>query len=218
MQLNNDLSCFNVNEKQCTSLSSLAMSKTSVLVWVFMRIFLGSVFVFLLFYSYQERHWKLPEYPRDIQNDLKSFMSDWCRIRKARVDVDSHIRSCKARLAWSDRLDTSLRTDASQSFISHFETKPAGEFSRFIIDTKTLNGSLKKIGGDTWRIFLRGPSTIAPSVFDMGSGKYEVIFLVVEPGVYKLDIALDYSLCDGYRNPPDNWFVIGEPQSVYILL
>ena len=180
------------------------------LVWTFIRIFLAFVFLFLLFYSYREKNWQTPEYPRHIQKDLESFMSDWCRVRKARIDVETHISSCKNRLDWEDRLDKSFQTDPSKSFISQLDVKPAGEFSHLTINTRTLNGSLKQIGGDTWRIFLRGPSTITPSVFDMGNGKYEVVFLVVEAGIYKLDITLDYSLCNGYRNPPDNWFIIGE--------
>ncbi|PFX34988.1 hypothetical protein AWC38_SpisGene234 [Stylophora pistillata] len=34
----------------------------------------------------------------------------------------------------------------------------------------------------------------------------------MDPGFYKLDITLDYSLCDGYRDPPKNWFIVGNSQ------
>ena len=48
------------------------------------------------------------------------------------------------------------------------------------------------------------------TTFDHGNGTYEFALLVMDPGVYKLDITLDYSLCDGYRDPPKNWFIVGK--------
>lgn len=71
----------------------------------------------------------------------------------------------------------------------------------------TSNRKLKTIGGDSWRVYIRvGPSSIAPVVFDLNNGLYEVLFLVLEPGSYTAQIWLDYTLCDGFRDPPENWF------------
>ena len=38
---------------------------------------------------------------------------------------------------------------------------------------------------------------------------YEVVFLVVEPGDYLAQITLDFTLCDGLREPPVDWFIKG---------
>ncbi|KAJ7374440.1 hypothetical protein OS493_007546 [Desmophyllum pertusum] len=37
----------------------------------------------------------------------------------------------------------------------------------------------------------------------------------MEPGVYKLLICLDYSLCDGFKDPPRDWFIKGNAQGKF---
>lgn len=74
----------------------------------------------------------------------------------------------------------------------------------------TSEGKLKTFGGDSWRVYLRqGPSSLAPVVLDHTNGLYEVLFLVLEPGLYSAQVYLDYTLCDGFRDPPIDWFKIG---------
>lgn len=69
---------------------------------------------------------------------------------------------------------------------------------------------LKTFGGDAWRVYIRqGPSSLAPQVWDHGNGLYEVAFLAMEPGDYSAQITLDFTLCDGLRDPPADWFVKG---------
>ena len=75
---------------------------------------------------------------------------------------------------------------STKSLISFFDIRSAGQFSRFSIQTKTRNGKLKHIGGDSWRVLLLGPATVSPTMFDHGNGT-----------------------CDGYREPPKNWFIVG---------
>ena len=75
----------------------------------------------------------------------------------------------------------------------------------------TSRGSSKTFGGDSWRVYIRkGPSSLAPVVFDLNNGLYEVLFLVLEPGSYTAQVWLDYTLCDGVREPPDDWFIKGK--------
>ena len=52
-------------------------------------------------------------------------------------------------------------------------------------------------------------ATLSADVFDYNNGSYEALALIMDPGVYTLDIRLDYTLCDGLRNPPLEWFQKG---------
>lgn len=85
-----------------------------------------------------------------------------------------------------------------------------GHFSRFYIQSVTKDGRIKTSGGDAWRIYVRqGPASLAPQVWDLNNGMYEVVFLVMEPGTYTAQITLDFTLCDGLREPPVDWFIRG---------
>lgn len=52
-------------------------------------------------------------------------------------------------------------------------------------------------------------------VFDYGNGMYEVLFFVLEFGVYIVNIILDYILCDGFKDFLWDWFMIGKWLSVF---
>ena len=72
------------------------------------------------------------------------------------------------------------------------------------------DGNLKRTGGDSWRVHIRqGPASLSPVVTDNDDGTYEVMFLVLEPGNYSAQVFLDYTLCDGFRDPPEDWFIKG---------
>jgi hypothetical protein len=146
----------------------------------------------------------------DALEDFGIFMKDWCRVRKARTDIETVLGPCRNQIKWSfDR--KGVRTNASTSFISRWALKPAGQFSRFFIQSASSEGSLKTTGGDWWRVLIRSPAaSLRPAVFDLGNGVYEVVFLIVEAGTYHVDITLDYTLCDGFRDPPENWFKLGK--------
>ena len=179
----------------------------------FLKLWLSVAAVQLLYYKYvsNEAHSQKRDHDMRISLSIEEFRESWCRMHRARVDLDSFLKPCFYNISWNGNSpNRELQTDASQSFISLFEIRPAGQFSRFSIQTKTRNGELKLIGGDSWRVLLRGPATVSPTVFDHGNGTYEFLFLAMDPGVYKLDITLDYSLCDGYRDPPKNWFIVGK--------
>ena len=86
-----------------------------------------------------------------------------------------------------------------------------------MIQSVTRNGVLKTSGGDAWRVYIRqGPASLAPQVWDHNNGIYEVVFLVMEPGNYSAQITLDFTLCDGLREPPVDWFIIGEELKVFL--
>lgn len=69
---------------------------------------------------------------------------------------------------------------------------------------------MKFIGGDLWCVLFCGLVMVLFIIFDYGNGIYEFLFLFMDLGVYKLDIILDYSLCDGYCDLLKNWFIVGK--------
>ena len=185
-------------------------------LWFLFRLLLASVAILVGYYRFLENNSlfivRTNRFPEDILDSLREFALKWCKVRRAHRDVETILKPCRD-LSWNPvpfpGRDVANQTDASKSEISLFEIRPAGEFSRFVIQSKTSAGRIKSSGGDFWRILLRGPATISPTVFDLSNGSYEVLFLVVEAGIYSLDVTLDYSLCDGYRDPPKDWFIIG---------
>ena len=150
-----------------------------------------------------------------ILRKLQDFRHEWLRQRRARVDWEDIIKPCADNMAWGlvkDHWEKTNRTNATTSYIIFKDIRPAGEFSKIFIQSKTSDNRTKLIGGDTWRIFVRGPTSVAATVFDHNNGTYEALFLITEPGVYKVIIYLDYSLCDGFKDPPRDWFITGDFQ------
>ncbi|XP_032221804.2 uncharacterized protein LOC116604066 [Nematostella vectensis] len=139
----------------------------------------------------------------------------WCRMQRARVDWKAVVAPCEGNTQWghvTDRWRGEEPTSATTSYISYWDMQPAGEFSRFFIQSQTAEGTAKTVGGDEWRVHLIGPAYLAPTVMDHGNGSYEVLFLAMEHGTYQAKIVLDYSLCNGIRDPPRDWFIIGNMQ------
>ena len=150
-----------------------------------------------------------------ISRRLQDFQHEWLRQRRARLDWKNIIKPCADNMAWGlvkDHWGKSNRSNATTSYIIFQDIRPAGEFSKILIQSKTSDNRTKLIGGDTWRVYLRGPTSIAATVFDHNNGTYEALFLITEPGVYQLMIYLDYSLCDGFKDPPRDWFIMGDAQ------
>ena len=156
---------------------------------------------------------KLPS--SEIKRRMQDFRHEWLRQRRARVDWKNIIKPCADNMAWGLVKNHWGRTNISNATTSDIifkDIRPAGEFSKIFIQSKTSDNRTKLIGGDTWRVFARGPASIAATVFDHNNGTYEALFLITEPGVYKLMIYLDYSLCTGFKDPPRDWFITGDFQ------
>lgn len=159
--------------------------------------------------------WYFPLYLTSTvnRNSLEEFREDWCRVRRVVTDWELLRATCQGNTKFGVNLpgwSMENRTDPRQSFIPIMDIKHAGEFSRFSIQSQTSNGQPKTVGGDDWRVLIWGPSALAPTVIDHGNGTYEVLFLILEPGNYFASIVLDYSMCDGMKNPPDYWFMLGK--------
>ena len=161
----------------------------------------------------EERH----EFSLHEKEFLKRYRTDfetnWCRLRHAKLDWRRYSAPCVEtnwgikNAGWRHK---TLRTCASHSFIAKWDIRPSGEFSRVFIQSKTASNHTKNIGGDSWRIHIKGRSSVSATVFDHNNGVYEAIFLLMEAGLYQIEIYLDYTLCDGFKDPPVDWYKKGK--------
>ena len=147
----------------------------------------------------------------NYRKNVVDFKLNWCKMRMRRYDWKNVIGQCLQNLPWGAKpLDQGLQTQARRSYVKHMEIRPAGFFSKLHIQSVSVRNINKTIGGDSWRVNIRGPSNMAATVFDKNNGLYEAVFLPDEPGSYWAEIVLDYSLCEGFKDPPLDWFMRGK--------
>ncbi|KAK2561129.1 hypothetical protein P5673_016270 [Acropora cervicornis] len=150
-----------------------------------------------------------------IHSRFDDFRRDWFRQHRARVDWKSILKPCINNTQWGlvkKYWGRENRSSARTSQVVYTDIRPAGEFSKIFIQSKTADNRTKLIGGDSWRVHLHGPSSLGATVFDHENGTYEILFLIMEPGNYQVIIYLDFSLCDGLKEPPADWFIKGNSQ------
>lgn len=117
------------------------------------------------------------------------------------------LRPCQSAMKWIHKnYNNSLRTSLSKSKIELF-IKPRGYPSVIKITTKDLAGRVKTYGGDSWLVRIQGKnysSTI--HLKDRLNGRYDGVLNIRQVGGFSLAVNLEYSLCDGLRDPPKSWF------------
>ena len=147
---------------------------------------------------------------QQYNNNQYAFERELCRERWTRLDWQYILRPCLGRTKFgSNQLPSHLATNSRMSRIAKMDIQQAGEYSTLTIQTYDTLGQIKLIGGDTWRVFIFGPSAVQPLVHDMANGLYEIPFLILEPGLYKADIYLEGTLCNQFFDPPLDWFKKG---------
>ena len=147
-----------------------------------------------------------------VHSRFDDFRRDWFRQHRARVDWKSILKPCMNNTQWGlekKYWGKENRSSARTSQVVYQDIRPVGEFSKIFIQSKTEENRTKIIGGDSWRVRLQGPSSLGATVFDHENGTYEILFLIMEPGNYRVMIFLDFSLCDGLKEPPADWFING---------
>ena len=92
---------------------------------------------------------------------------------------------------------------------SGLDLEKTGVFNKLTIQTRTTDGHNKQEGGDTWRVFIRGADRITPSITDLNNGVYETKFIALQPGHYKAEIVLQSTLCEAFKDPPQDWLKRG---------
>ena len=141
------------------------------------------------------------------------FQYHWLRMHQARTDWQAMLKPCSDQVAWGTikkGWGKENRSSAKHSYTTFMDIQPAGQFSRIFIQTRNARGQDKTMGGDFWRVYFTGPANVSAMIFDHQNGTYEAIALLMEPGNYMVRVILDYTLCDGLRDPPKNWFQHGK--------
>ena len=149
----------------------------------------------------------------DYSSAYQHFIRAWCIQRDYRINWERILQSCQHALEWnSNKPYWTIHnvTSAGMSYISFIDIRPVGQFSRFMIQSVAHDGTEKRTGGDFWRVHVKGASSVPVTFVDHNNGTYEILFLVMEDGRYTAEIFLDYTLCDGMKDPPSNWFVNGK--------
>ena len=59
-------------------------------------------------------------------------------------------------------------------------------------------------------MIFHGPDYLAATVFDLQNGSYDALALITNPGYYKVKVMLDYTQCEGLKDPPTEWYVKGK--------
>ena len=146
-----------------------------------------------------------------MNDDEADFLRTWARVQRTQLDVGELLGACKRCMEKNCRnLDPYQKTDVKNSYISKQVIQSSGDFSRVFIKTKNSTGSYRTTGGDGWQVYLKGPSILTASVFDLDNGTYEVVFLPVVPGEYKLYANLIYTACVGIKKPPETHRSLGK--------
>lgn len=182
---------------------------------------IATVIYILLIYLYlrhqakiKARDEKFPmfSYNEEDLSEFVDFMKPWCTQSQSRLDWQAILKPCQDNTIWGKTKPFYTfrnQTSTTKTFINLWEIKPAGQFSRVGIQSVAHDGRNKTFGGDSWRVHIRGATSVSPTVIDHQNGTYEILFLAVFPGHYYIHMVLEYSLCDGYKEPPINWFIKG---------
>lgn len=162
--------------------------------------------------SVQRGHVRIRKSRLGFRESRERFIQYWSLHRSARTDYKRILEPCSLHMEWKANYPGKgpyTISSANNSFVT-LDIQPAGQYSTIKIDTYSRKNTRKRVGGDSWRIHVQGPASVPVVVTDSNNGTYEASFLLVTPGVYSAEIYLDYTLCDGYKDPPVGWFVKGE--------
>ena len=169
-----------------------------------------SILIFISFITCFDAEKHFENERLNYRKNVIDFKFAWCQMRMHRYEWKNLIGHCLTQVSWDAKpLDKKLQTRASKSYVKKLDIKPVGFFSKIYIQSVSVKNENKTIGGDSWRVDIRGPSNMAATVYDKNNGVYEAVFLPEEPGLYRAEITLDYSLCKGFKDPPVDWFMRG---------
>ncbi|XP_057302703.1 uncharacterized protein LOC130636872 [Hydractinia symbiolongicarpus] len=119
-------------------------------------------------------------------------------------------KPCLGNMLWKERKQNKQypRTDFDNTQV--FLTSDDLRGSVTINILTYANGERKHVGGDFWWMEIHGNNSMYSYIRDNADGTYEARFQLPEPGRYEIDLTLEFSQCDGLRDPPEWWFRNGD--------
>ena len=84
--------------------------------------------------------------------------------------------------------------------------RPIGFPSFIRIITRDKDGNNKHEGGDGWKVIVTGAARVNVAMRDEMNGSYVGYFMLPTVGSYTISSSLYYSMCDGFVDPPLDWF------------
>ena len=101
------------------------------------------------------------EWTKALQ-ERTEFIKYWNLHRETRFDFQKVLEPCRHELKWksfySERTPY-LITSANLSGVE-LDIKPAGQYSRILIESFSLMNTRKTVGGDSWRVFVKGVRSV----------------------------------------------------------
>ena len=141
------------------------------------------------------------------------------------LPVQCHTRSwrdlivpCINDMSWKNK-SIGARTKTNLDFSDIFiKSHPPGRENDVIIHSRNHLKQRKYYGGDYFWVNIIGSASTYVDITDNLNGTYIGKFELIEAGKYILDISLEYTLCDGLRDPPKWWFKKGNLSFVLCLV
>lgn len=146
-------------------------------------------------------------------NYEERIMFDLCTI----PDWKELMKPCESTIRWDQR-ETDRTKQTSLAF-SRIELiiKPVGYPSSLTIHTRDTLGREKSYGGDSWLITLDGKDyRYWFHLADRRNGSYDGAFVIKQAGRFSLAVYLEFTLCDGLRDPPPYWYREGKHSTLAI--
>ncbi|XP_047130300.1 uncharacterized protein LOC100205549 isoform X1 [Hydra vulgaris] len=121
-------------------------------------------------------------------------------------------QACGNTMFWENRIfNPDLLTNLS---LSTFKLDVKPDFVVLTIHTVDNLGRTRKNGGDFWWVRVVEPVFFLVPIIDFLNGTYQGVFTLHENGIYKLEILLEFSNCEGAYDPPRYWFKRGTYQGL----
>ena len=79
------------------------------------------------------------------------------------------------------------------------------------IYSKNRHKEFKRAGGDSWKVMISNDNiSFTVDMLDKNDGTYETFIAVPIDGSYKIVITLLQSICEGFMDPPTDYFKKGK--------
>ena len=139
---------------------------------------------------------------------------------------------CKHSLYWSKSAFTSSWKEMIQPCLDHMnhvqevnrQNMTSIEKSDIVVEknieetvlyikiySKTQQEELKRVGGDSWTIkIINSNISFTVDMLDRNDGTYETFISVPADGQYKIVITILQSICEGFMDPPKDYFKKGK--------